>query len=80
MSTVNHYGCMINVFGRAGMLDEAEDFIFKMPAQPGVVEWMSLLSACRNHNDLLRGKRAAVHVIELESQLLVLMGLPMDNQ
>lgn len=61
----SHYGCMIDLFSRVGLLDEAEDFMNKMPGQPGVVEWMTLLGACRNYGDMKRGRRAAEHLLEL---------------
>lgn len=62
--TTEHYGCMIDLFGRAGLLEEGEEFIVKM-ANPNVVVWETLLAACQVHGDLVRGKRVAKRVIEL---------------
>eukprot|EP00249_Psilotum_nudum_P028207 c36938_g1_i1 orf=2-415(+) len=43
----DHYGCMVDILGRAGLLDDAEDLINNMPFQPGAIEWGTLLGACR---------------------------------
>lgn len=68
MPMVAHYGCLIDLYGRAGMLDAAEDIINKMPFQPGSMEWLTLLSACRIYGDAERGKFAAQHVLELHPE------------
>eukprot|EP01018_Ginkgo_biloba_P025377 Gb_18462 [translate_table: standard] len=61
-----HYACMVDLLGRAGHLDEAEEFINKMPLEPDVVVWGALLSACKTHVNIKLGKRAAEHLFELE--------------
>lgn len=66
--TLEHYGCMIDLFGRAGHLQEAEDFIRKMPIQPNALVWMSLLGACRAYGDMQRGKWAAEQLIMVDPQ------------
>lgn len=48
---IEHYGCMVDLLGRAGKLTEAEDFIFRMPIPPDAVIWGTLLSACRIHEE-----------------------------
>eukprot|EP01018_Ginkgo_biloba_P025338 Gb_35268 [translate_table: standard] len=64
----SHYACMVDLLGRAGSLNEAEDFIKKMPFEPDAVVWGSLLGACRVHANAEVAKRAAVHLLELEPQ------------
>ncbi|KAL4198711.1 hypothetical protein AMTRI_Chr03g141420 [Amborella trichopoda] len=49
---IEHYGCMVDLLGRAGLLDEAHEFILDMPMTPNVVILGALLGACRNHNNL----------------------------
>ncbi|XP_057812670.2 pentatricopeptide repeat-containing protein At4g02750 isoform X2 [Cryptomeria japonica] len=61
-----HYACMVDLFGRAGRLDEAQDFINKMPFEPDVVVWGALLGACRMHGNMKLGERAANKMLELE--------------
>eukprot|EP00249_Psilotum_nudum_P023089 c28744_g7_i1 orf=1-690(+) len=64
--TAEHYGCMIDLLGRAGKLDEAEDLVNKVQFHSGAVGWMILLGACRIHGDMERGKRAAERALELD--------------
>lgn len=66
--TVNHYGCIIDLFGRAGRLAEAEDLIYTMSLQKHALVWMTLLGVSRLHGDMERGRLAADHVLELGAQ------------
>ncbi|PIM98014.1 hypothetical protein CDL12_26949 [Handroanthus impetiginosus] len=47
---LEHYGCMIDLLGRGGHLNEAFRLLDEMPFEPNVVIWSSLLGACRMHN------------------------------
>lgn len=64
--SVEHYGCMVDLLGRAGKLAEAEDFIESMKEKPNSVIWGSLLNACRMHNDAKRGNLAIRNLMDLE--------------
>eukprot|EP01018_Ginkgo_biloba_P021393 Gb_16101 [translate_table: standard] len=64
--TMEHYGCMVDLLGRAGRLDEAQEFINKMPIKPDASVWGCLLGACRIHNNLELGERVAEHIFELD--------------
>ncbi|TKW29220.1 hypothetical protein SEVIR_3G381600v4 [Setaria viridis] len=44
---IEHYGCMVDLLGRGGLIKEAVDMIKSMPWEPNEVIWGSLLSACR---------------------------------
>ncbi|XP_071702716.1 pentatricopeptide repeat-containing protein At3g49710 [Rutidosis leptorrhynchoides] len=61
-----HFACMIDLFGRAGKLDEAERFIENMPFNPGTVGWGSLLGACRTHGNLELAVKAANQCLLLD--------------
>ncbi|XP_058088135.1 pentatricopeptide repeat-containing protein At4g21065-like isoform X2 [Magnolia sinica] len=61
-----HYACMVDILGRAGRLDEAEQFIYRIPNGPNPLVWRMLLSACRTHGDLDRGKRSMEKILALE--------------
>ncbi|KAM2625749.1 hypothetical protein TB1_032570 [Malus domestica] len=63
---VKHYGCMVDLLGRAGMLKEAEELIESMPMMPDVATWGALLGACKKHGDHDRGERIGRKLIELE--------------
>ena len=63
---IEHYGCMVDLLGRANLLVEAEKFIRTLPIQPDVVIWRSLLFACRNHGNIEMAEFAAKRIEELE--------------
>ncbi|KAL7144771.1 hypothetical protein ABFS83_07G034500 [Erythranthe nasuta] len=49
--SIVHYGCVVDLLGRAGFLNEALDFINGMPVEPTGEIWSSFLSACRTHKN-----------------------------
>lgn len=61
-----HYGCMVDLFGRANLLREALEIIETMPMGPNVVIWGSLMSACQVHGATELGEFAAKQVLRLE--------------
>ncbi|KAK3418736.1 hypothetical protein EUGRSUZ_H03306 [Eucalyptus grandis] len=63
---VKHYGCMVDLLGRAGKLKEAEELIESMPMAPDVSTWGALLGACRKHGDIERGERVGRKLVELQ--------------
>eukprot|EP01018_Ginkgo_biloba_P026797 Gb_37510 [translate_table: standard] len=63
---MEHYVCMVDLLGRAGLFDEAEDFINKMPIKPDATVWRCLLGACRVHRNIELGERVAEHLFELD--------------
>lgn len=63
---VKHYGCMVDLLGRAGMLKEAEELIESMPIAPDVATWGALLGACKKYNNHDMGERIGRRLIELE--------------
>eukprot|EP01018_Ginkgo_biloba_P020180 Gb_23075 [translate_table: standard] len=65
---MDHYCCMVDLLGRAGHLDDAEEFINRMPMEPNAVLWGSLLGACRTHNNVKLGERAAERLFELDPE------------
>jgi pentatricopeptide repeat protein len=65
--TIEHLGCMVDALGRAGKLEEAEEFIRSI-GESNSHMWLSLLSSCRFYNDVQRAERAAQIVQELDPQ------------
>ncbi|XP_010279098.1 PREDICTED: pentatricopeptide repeat-containing protein At2g03880, mitochondrial [Nelumbo nucifera] len=63
-----HYGCIVDLLGRAGKLDEAVKFIHKMECEPDVIVWRTLLSACRANRNVDLAIYAAKQILKLEPQ------------
>lgn len=61
-----HYGCMVDLLGRTGDLDETLRFIDNMPIAPSATIWGSLLTASRNNNNLEVAELAAKKISEIE--------------
>ncbi|XP_047055392.1 pentatricopeptide repeat-containing protein At2g37320-like isoform X1 [Lolium rigidum] len=62
---LDHYSCMVDLLGRAGLLDEAWNLIHAMSMSPNAVIWGSLLAACRIHGNIPIGIHAAEHRLKL---------------
>ncbi|CAI8600838.1 unnamed protein product [Vicia faba] len=62
---IEHYGCMVDLLGRAGYLEEAEELITNMPIRPDDVIWKALLGACKMHKNIEIGRRAAGVLMKL---------------
>ncbi|CDP10374.1 unnamed protein product [Coffea canephora] len=61
-----HYGCMIDLLGRAGLFDEAKSLLECMDIEPDGAIWSSLLGACRIHGNLELGEYAASSLFKLD--------------
>ncbi|KAL0542816.1 hypothetical protein IC582_017894 [Cucumis melo] len=66
---VEHNVCMVDMFGRAGLLNDAYQFIKKiLPKEPGPAVWTSMLGACRMHRNFDLGVKVAEHVLAVEPE------------
>ncbi|CAK9169690.1 unnamed protein product [Ilex paraguariensis] len=63
---LEHYGCMVDLLGRAGLLDKAYDLIQSMPLAPHTGVWGALLGACKIHGNVELAERAIEHLIQLD--------------
>ncbi|CAI0551821.1 unnamed protein product [Linum tenue] len=66
--TIKHYGCMVDLLGRAGKLTEAEELIANMPVPPDVSTWGALLGACKKHGDNVMGERVGRKLVDLQPE------------
>lgn len=64
--TMELYGCMVDLLGRAGQLVKAEQFIISMPLEATASIWSSLLGACRIHGNLEVAERVAERSLILD--------------
>ncbi|GMY09355.1 pentatricopeptide repeat-containing protein At2g45350, chloroplastic [Fagus crenata] len=63
---LQHYGCMVDIFCRAGQIEEARTLIEEMPIEPNDVIWRTLLGACKNQENFNIGEPIANHLIRLD--------------
>ncbi|ESW22006.1 hypothetical protein PHAVU_005G118500 [Phaseolus vulgaris] len=63
---IQHYGCIVDLLGRAGKLKEAYEFIMQMPINPDDVIWRILLGACKIHEDVVMGEKVGKFLLQLE--------------
>ncbi|KAL0320412.1 UNVERIFIED_CONTAM: Pentatricopeptide repeat-containing protein [Sesamum radiatum] len=56
---MDHYFCMVDLLGRAGLLDEAYKLISTMPYEPDAHLWNALLAACRIHKNIELGEEVS---------------------
>ncbi|XP_057843541.2 putative pentatricopeptide repeat-containing protein At3g23330 [Cryptomeria japonica] len=66
MPTMDHYICMVDLLGRARYIEEALNFIIKMPIKPDVIVWMCLLGACRSHKNIELEEFVSTLLFELD--------------
>ncbi|XP_065848739.1 pentatricopeptide repeat-containing protein At5g66520-like [Euphorbia lathyris] len=60
-----HFGCMVDLLGRAGLVSEAIEMIESKVASPDPVLWATLVSACRIHGLIELGEEIGGRLIEL---------------
>lgn len=70
---IEHYGAMVDLLGRAGLLEEAYEVIQKMLVEPDVVIWRAFLSACRTYRNSNLAELAVEKISRLESGDYVLL-------
>ncbi|KAF7840216.1 pentatricopeptide repeat-containing protein [Senna tora] len=70
---LEHYGAMVDLLGRSGLLEEAHAMINAMPMEPDVVIWRALLSACRTHRNKELGELAMSNISRIDSGDFVLL-------
>ncbi|KAI7992793.1 Pentatricopeptide repeat-containing protein [Camellia lanceoleosa] len=62
---IEHYGCVVDLYSRAGRLEEALNVIENMPMKPNEVVLGSLLAACRTYRNVNLAERLMNHLLEL---------------
>jgi pentatricopeptide repeat protein len=62
---MEHYTCMVDLFGRGGCIEKAVEIIKKMPSLDYLPVWMTFLSACCRLGDENLGRLAFQHAVQL---------------
>ncbi|XP_075484981.1 pentatricopeptide repeat-containing protein At2g22410, mitochondrial-like [Primulina tabacum] len=63
---MEHYACVIDLFCRVGLLDEARELIRLMPLEPDEAIWGAVLNGCKMHGNVELGKFAAEKLMNLD--------------
>ncbi|KAK9281345.1 hypothetical protein L1049_004245 [Liquidambar formosana] len=64
---MEHYACMVDLLGRAGLLQEATEIVRSMPMEPNVCVWGSLLNSSRMHKNSEVAEKTASQIFCLNS-------------
>uniref|UniRef100_A0A7C9DDH1 Uncharacterized protein n=1 Tax=Opuntia streptacantha TaxID=393608 RepID=A0A7C9DDH1_OPUST len=65
---VDHYACMIDLYGRAHQLDKAVAFMEKIPIEPDAVLWGAFLNACRMKGNVELARVAEEKLLKIEGE------------
>ena len=65
---IKHFGCIIDMLGRAGRLCEAEQIIEGLPMEVNVTVWRILLGCCSKYGEVEMGERAIKMISDLERE------------
>lgn len=66
---IEHYGCMVDLLTRAGLVKEALEFVKSMPIEPNPVIFRALVTAFRAHGELELGESMTIKLIKEEPML-----------
>lgn len=64
--TIKHYGCVVDMMGRAGLVEEAYRLIERMPIECNAIVWRALLAACHLHGKVELGDKVMRHLLAVE--------------
>ncbi|PKU77607.1 putative pentatricopeptide repeat-containing protein At1g17630 [Dendrobium catenatum] len=65
---LEHYSCMVDLLGRAGLIREASELVENMPMRPNACVWGALLSSCRIHGNAAMAEDTASRILGLEEE------------
>ena len=63
---IEHYGCLIDLLGRAGRFEEAMGVVRGMRMPPDEVVWGSLLNGCKIHGRIDLAEFAVKKLVEID--------------
>ncbi|KAL8199521.1 hypothetical protein R6Q57_013089 [Mikania cordata] len=62
---VHHYGCMVDLFGKAGELENAYEVIARMQAEANMNIWGSFLNSCKVQGNFKMAESVIERVVEM---------------
>ncbi|OEL14187.1 putative pentatricopeptide repeat-containing protein [Dichanthelium oligosanthes] len=66
--SMEHYTCMVDLLGRAGLLQDASELIDTMPMRPDLCVWGALLNSCRMHGNAAMAEATIAKVLQAETE------------
>ncbi|XP_043709343.1 putative pentatricopeptide repeat-containing protein At3g18840 [Telopea speciosissima] len=63
---IDHYSCMIDLYGRANKLDKAMTFMREIPIKLDAVIWGTFLNACRINGNIALAREAEEELLRIE--------------
>ncbi|XP_041994354.1 putative pentatricopeptide repeat-containing protein At3g18840 [Salvia splendens] len=63
---MNHYACMVDLYGRANQLEKAVKFMEEMPIEPDSVVLSAFLTGCRASKNIELARMAEKKLVEIE--------------
>ncbi|CAL4952176.1 unnamed protein product [Urochloa decumbens] len=64
--SMEHYTCMVDLLGRAGLLKDASELIETMPMRPDPCVWGALLNSCRMHGNAAMAEATIAKVLQAD--------------
>ncbi|CAL4965838.1 unnamed protein product [Urochloa decumbens] len=64
--SMEHYTCMVDLLGRAGLLKDASELIETMPMRPDLCVWGALLNSCRLHGNATMAEATIAKVLQAD--------------
>jgi hypothetical protein len=66
--TLEHYTCVVDLFGRAGLVEKAIALINSVPIFDHLPMWVSLLGACQKWGNIQLGRLAFQHAVKIDEE------------
>ncbi|KAL8556028.1 hypothetical protein ACS0TY_003727 [Phlomoides rotata] len=63
---MDHYACMVDLYGRSNQLEKAAAFMEKMPVEPDSIILSSFLNVCRANKNLELARMAEKRLLDIE--------------
>ncbi|ESQ48000.1 hypothetical protein EUTSA_v10022209mg [Eutrema salsugineum] len=71
---IQHYGCIVDLLGKAGRLQEAYEFVLAMPIKPDTIMLRCLCNACSIYGETVMGEEIGKALLEMEREEKKLSG------
>ncbi|KAH7425939.1 hypothetical protein KP509_11G078400 [Ceratopteris richardii] len=66
--TLEHFMILVELFGKVGLLKEAEELLETLPWSSKPVGWMSLLGSCKKHRSVELARRCFANLMEMREK------------